>query len=190
MSRPPLGGPIAGLGAVKELSGRLAGFLQKLAAEDLMRATHLIQAATLCCAIAVAGVACNKNKQAAPDAQMSTGLQPRSQPVTVTGCLQKGTIAENTWVLISDAAAAGTTGRAPTYQLTGAHTDSLGKNVGQRVEVSGIVQAEQEVASNSGTVPENRAKGTSGTPTVQTKTDVDIRRLEVTSVKPTGDRCQ
>jgi hypothetical protein len=155
-----------------------------------MRATYLIKAATLCCAIAVAGVACNKNKQTTPDAQMSTGLQPRAQPVTVTGCLQKGTIAENTWVLISDAASAGTTGRAPTYQLTGGNTSALRDNVGQRVEVSGTVQAEQEIASNSGTIPENRAKGTSGTPTVQTKTDVDIRRMEVTSVKPTGDRCQ
>ena len=155
-----------------------------------MRATHLINTTILCGAIALAGVACNKNKQAAPDAQVSTGLQPRSQPVTVTGCLQQGTIADNTWVLIGDAPAAGTTGRAPTYQLTGANTDSLRNSAGQRVEVSGTVQAEQEVASNSGTIPEKPAKGTSGTPTVQTKTDVDIRRLEVTSVKPTGNPCK
>jgi len=162
-----------------------------LAAEDdLMRATHLIKTATLCCAIALAGVACNRNKQGAPDAQMSTGLQPRAEPVKVTGCLQKGTLAENTWVLISDAPAAGATGRAPTYQLIGGNTDSLSDKVGQRVEVTGTVQAEQEVASNSGTIPEKPAKGTSGTPTVQTKTDVDIRRLVVTNVTPTGDRCQ
>jgi hypothetical protein len=155
-----------------------------------MEATHLIKAATLCCALALVGIGCNKNKQTTPDLQTSTGVQPRAQAVTVTGCLQKGTIAENTWVLIGDAPSAGTTGRAPTYQLTGGDAAALRANVGQRVEVSGTVRAEQEVASTSGAIPESRAKGTAGTPTVETKTDVDIRRLEVSAVKATGNRCQ
>jgi hypothetical protein len=46
------------------------------------------------------------------------------------------------------------------------------------------------VASSGEKVPESRARGTSGTPSVETKTDVDIRRLDVSALKPTGNRCQ
>jgi hypothetical protein len=157
-----------------------------------MQATHLIKAATLCCALALVGAACNtkSNQQTTPDLQTSTGQQPRAQAVNITGCLKNGTIAENTWVLITDASAAGTAAPAPTYQLMGADAAALRNSVGQRVEVSGTVRAEQQVAATSGTIPEKPAKGTSGTPTVQTKTDVDIKQLDVTALKPLGDRCQ
>ena len=157
-----------------------------------MRATYLIKAATLFSALAVVSGACNsnKNKQTTPDLQTSTGEQPRAQAVTVTGCVRAGTLAENTWVLITDPSGAATAGQTPTYQLVGGDATALRNTVGQRVEVSGTVEAEQQVATSSGAIPESRAKGTSGTPTVETKTTVDIRRLDVTSVKPTGDRCQ
>ncbi|HEY2904271.1 MAG TPA: hypothetical protein VGJ29_00110 [Vicinamibacterales bacterium] len=157
-----------------------------------MSATHLIKAATLFGALALISGACNsnKNRQTTPDMQTSTGEQPRAQAITVTGCLRTGTLAENTWVLISDPTSATTTGQAPTYQLMGGDAAALRNNVGQRVEVSGTVESEQQVATSSGVVPENRAKGTSGTPTVETQTNVDIKRLDVTAVNPTGDRCQ
>ncbi len=157
-----------------------------------MRATHLIKAATLFSALALVTGGCNsnKNRQTTPDAQTSTGEQPRAQAITVSGCLRTGTLAENTWVLIGDATGAATTGQVPTYQLIGGDAAAFRNNVGQRVEVSGTVEAEQQVATSSGAIPENRAKGTSGTPTVETKTNVDIKRLDVTTVKPTGDRCQ
>src|SRR3954471_3722948 len=103
-----------------------------------MQTTHLIKATALCCAFAFVG-ACNKNKQTTPDLQTSTGEQPRAQAVTVTGCLQKGTFAENTWVLTSEPDAAGTTGRAATYQLIGGDAATLRDKVGQRIEVSGTV---------------------------------------------------
>jgi hypothetical protein len=34
------------------------------------------------------------------------------------------------------------------------------------------------------------AKGTSGTPTVETRTDLDVRRVDATSLKPIGAACQ
>ncbi len=157
-----------------------------------MRATHLIKTAILFSALAIVSAACSssKNRQTTPDAQTTTGEQPRAQAITVTGCLRTGTLAENTFVLISEPTGAATTGQAPTYQLLGGDSTALRDNVGKQVQVSGTVEAEQQVATSSGAIPENRAKGTSGTPTVETKTNVDIKRLDVSGLKATGDRCQ
>jgi hypothetical protein len=168
----------------------MAAFLQSgVSGGSFMQRTHLIKATILCSAVMLVSGACNKNRQTTPDLQTSTGEQPRAQSVTVTGCLRSGTLADNTWVLISDAAT-DAAGEAPTYQLIGGDEAALRNSAGQRVEVSGTVEAEQQVATSSGTVPESRAKGTSGTPTVETKTAVDIKRLDVAGLKPTGDRCQ
>jgi hypothetical protein len=69
---------------------------------------------------------------------------------------------------------------------------NLRDHIGQQVEVSGVVRSEQEMASASPSRPaaNDAATGTSGTPTVQTRTQLQVRQLEVNSVKPAGGKCE
>jgi hypothetical protein len=46
------------------------------------------------------------------------------------------------------------------------------------------------VASKGVATEQKPAKGTSGTPTVDTRTELDMKRLDVTTVTPTGGRCE
>jgi len=59
---------------------------------------------------------------------------------------------------------------------------------GQDVEVSGTLLTRQTVAT-SGKDEAQPAKGVVGTPTVETRSELEVRRLEVESVKATGNRC-
>jgi hypothetical protein len=130
--------------------------------------------------------ACNR-KATAPELQTTTGLQPRMEPMTVTGCLRSG-VGESTFVLM--VSQAGGAGETATFQLTGPERLNLREYIGQTVEVSGTLRAEKQVTSSGGAVEQKPAKGTGGTPVVETKSEVDIKRLDVTSVKPTGNRCE
>ena len=135
-------------------------------------------------ALAIAGSACNRNT-AVPELQRTTGLQARMEPVTVVGCLRAG-LADNTFVLIAPAADPGST--SATYQLIGQDV-TLRDYVGQQVEVSGTLRAEEEVGTSGAAVGEKPAKGTEATPTIDTKTELDVRHMIVSSVKPSGERC-
>jgi hypothetical protein len=107
-------------------------------------------------------------------------------PTTVTGCLRSGN-AEDTFVLttkVPDSA------NAATYNLNANAQVNLRQYIGQEVEVSGTTRSEQQVTSSSGATPQKPVKGTSGTPTVETKTEVDVRQLDVNSVRPTGQKCE
>jgi len=150
-----------------------------------MRHDRRIWKAVTVAALAMAMGACNR-KTAAPELQTTTSAQPRMEPMTVTGCLKSG-VAENTFVLM--ASQAGGSGETATFQLTGPERLNLREYVGQKVEVSGTVRAETEVTSSGGAVEQKPAKGTAGTPVVETKSEIDIKRLTVDSVKPTGSRC-
>jgi hypothetical protein len=56
--------------------------------------------------------------------------------------------------------------------------------------VTGTIVSGQVATSQGATLPaEDRAKGTSGTPTVQSTTKIDLKRLQVTSVTPVGGDC-
>jgi hypothetical protein len=135
-------------------------------------------------ALTMAATACNRNT-AVPEAQRTTGVQPRMESTTVAGCLRSG-LAENTFVLTAEAPSSDI--KTATYQLTGNNVN-LRDYVGQQVEVSGTVRAEQEIATSGVTTAEKPAKGVDGTPTVQTKTDLDVRQMTVSAVKPSGGRC-
>ena len=148
---------------------------------------RLIPITTMACAAVLAFSACNR-KPAAPELQTTTGVQPRAESVSLTGCLQRGVIADDTFVLlVSQTAGNGTTA---TYQLTARPELNLRDHVGEQIEVSGTLRSEQEFTSAAGAVKEQPAKGTSGTPTVETKSDVNVRRLDAQSVRPLGSRCQ
>ena len=135
-------------------------------------------------AAAIAG-ACTSDANRAPERQTKTAEQPMNQPATVTGCL-RASMAENTFVL-HEARTAGALGTV-NYELIGTPGVELRSYAGQEVEIMGTLRSQQVVAS-SGTTAETTPAGTAGTPAVKTRSEVDVRRLEVTSVKPTGKTC-
>jgi hypothetical protein len=132
--------------------------------------------------LAMTGAACKRNTPA-PEMQTTT-VQPQSEPAKATGCLRAG-MAENTFVLIT--AAAGPENKSTTYQLTG-HDVALRDYVGQQVEVSGTVQAKEQVASE-GVAVEGKPTGTGGTPTVETTTQLEVKQMAVNAVTPMGGSC-
>jgi hypothetical protein len=149
--------------------------------------TDLVKAVLLATCVAGVAGACNSgNGTKMPEKQTQSAVQPRNDAVTVSGCLRAGE-AENTFVL--NAAKTQGAMETATYQLMGAETDRLRQHVGEQVEVSGMLRSEQEVASVGTTLHEKPAKGTSGTPMVKTKSEVDVKSLVVESVKPTGQKC-
>lgn len=125
--------------------------------------------------------------QTVSQAQSQTA-QATNQPVTVTGCLKAGA-AENTYVL-SAARTAGSQDSA-TYELEGNPSTSFQDHVGQRVEVTGTMESQQELAARTKSVAEeeDRPTGTSGTPTVETKAEIDVRRLSVSEIRPLAEKC-
>jgi hypothetical protein len=152
-----------------------------------VRNERLFQTAIVLGSLVLMMGAC-KREAAAPELQTTRGEQARMQPISVTGCLRGG-LADNTYVLMASQTTGGATDTA-TYQLTARDEDSLRQYVGQKVQVAGTLRTEQEVASNGVATEQKPAKGTSGTPTVDTKTEVDVKRLDVTTITPTGSRCE
>ena len=152
-----------------------------------MQRGRLIRTTALAAGMALALCACNRQKSVAPELQTTSGEKPRGQQTTVTGCLKSG-LAENTFVLTAskDEGAIETA----TYQLAGPERLGLRNYIGQKVEVAGTLQSEQEVTSLGQPTEQKPAKGTSGTPTVETKSEIDIKRLSVSTVTPTGARCE
>jgi hypothetical protein len=125
--------------------------------------------------------------QTVSQAQSQTA-QTTNQPVTVSGCLKSGA-SENTYVL-SAARTAGSQDTA-TYELQGSPSTNFQEHVGQRVEVSGTIESQQEFAARTKSVAgeEDRPTGTSGTPTVVTKAEIDIRRLSVSEIRSLAEKC-
>ena len=141
----------------------------------------------LCVTIAVGACKPADEKMAtATDVQTQTAQQG-NMAVTVIGCLKAGQ-ADDMLVLTTARTEGG--GEAATYQLVGDQTASLREQIGRRVEVSGMVQAQQEMASRTTARPEDRPTGTSGTPTVQTRTEIEIKRLQVKSAKSLEEKCE
>ena len=59
------------------------------------------------------------------------------------------------------------------------------------MRVTGTVTSGAQVAERSmPQVAQEKPKATTGTPVVQTQTDVQIKRLAVSSVTPQGRKCQ
>jgi hypothetical protein len=136
-------------------------------------------------ALVVPSVGCNRGEKTAPVSETQTQSPARAanQPTTVTGCLRAGEAAD-TFVLTT----AGTD--VATYNLLGREGVNLADHVGHQVEVNGILTAQQQMTSRAQAPADDRATGTSGTPTVATRTNVDIRQLEVNTVRATGQDCK
>jgi hypothetical protein len=120
-----------------------------------------------------------------PDTEVATGDQPNNHFLVVTGCLRPA-INGSTFVLTTSKSEGDA--EAATYELLDKPSVALSGHAGEQVEVSGTLVAENVVASE-GRVAEKPAKGTSGTPEVETRAQIDVRKLDVTAVKPTGIKC-
>lgn len=150
-----------------------------------------VGAAVTAAVLAMGGAACSRGGQKVDKTPMET--ETASQPAnagpmttTVTGCLRAGD-ASDTYVLTA-ARTAGATDTA-TYHLVGADAARLRDHIGERVQVSGTAVPQEQVTSSATPQQEPRAQGTTGTPTVTTQTDVQVRQLRVDSVAPQGDKC-
>jgi hypothetical protein len=139
---------------------------------------------------AVSTAACNRAAEnEAPTAQMKAETPPQAvnQPATLTGCLRAGEAAD-TYVLTTSQTADG--GPSTTYQLAASQGINLANEIGKRVEVNGVITTQQRSATFSPAAPAGETPtGTGGTPRVETRTQLDIKRLEVSGIKPLADRC-
>ena len=133
---------------------------------------------------------CGRDEAQVPAATSQTATSRETNtPTTVTGCLRAGDAA-NTFVLTTAETAGGA--RAATYQLTNGSNVNLEEHVGRRVEVSGIVEAQSQIATREASQPADNATGTAGkpgTPTVQTGTQLSIQKMDVKSIRSAGGDC-
>jgi hypothetical protein len=146
-----------------------------------------------CLAAALLGLcaACGGGEEVpALEQQSTTAPQATSMPERVQGCLGAGE-AEGTYVLTAGAIDTGAD--AATYQLMG-QTDALADHIGRRVEVTGTIVSEQVAQSRGPAMPaeardEAEPTGTSGRATVQSHTEIELKRLQVSSVTPIDADC-
>ena len=141
--------------------------------------------------IAVAAPGCRRSEPSPPPAEVrSTAVQPANQPTTIKGCLKAGD-APDTFV-VTAAKTEGSTETA-TYNLVGSAGVNLADHIGRPVEVSGVIKQAQELATRDRVEPTQPAatSGSAGKPVVETRTEVDIKRLEVSSIKRmSNDHCE
>ena len=150
---------------------------------------HSRQAITALFIAAAAAGACGRDEPQVPPAQVQTqSVQKPNVPTLVTGCLRAGE-ATDTFVLTTAQSVDGST--PATYQLHGSAGVNLADHVGKRIEVNGVLREQAQIATREPSqAAEDKAKGTSGTPAVQTTTQVAIRQLDVTAVKQAGGDCE
>ncbi|OFW04651.1 MAG: hypothetical protein A3H96_09700 [Acidobacteria bacterium RIFCSPLOWO2_02_FULL_67_36] len=154
----------------------------------MRKAVVVLTVATL---IAVGSGACRRTeKKTAPVAEIQTQsqAQPVNQPTTVIGCLRAGE-ASDTFVLTTGA---DDRNQTATYQLAGAGDIKLADHVGERIEVSGVVTEQQVIGTVASGPARQKTTGTSGganAPRVETTTELNIRRMDVSAIRPLGGRC-
>jgi hypothetical protein len=153
--------------------------------------TALLTAALLTSALASG--ACNRGaEETTPvaETQTQTPVQHLDTPVSVTGCLRGGE-ARETFVLT--ASREDEPGRPVTYALNfepGTATEDLRDHVGEQVAIEGVVRAQQSMSGYSPAAPAaGEPVGTAGEATVTTQTELAVRQLQVTDLRPLGEPC-
>jgi hypothetical protein len=157
----------------------------------------------LCLSLAVTAGACGRSEESPrADAQQSAGAQKGSDrdQIEVTGCLtgnrdnNQFVLTANTTALSSVANRAGA-GEAETfhYQLVGGN--DLQGYVGKEVVVKGSVEGKGKdvnMESKDRTDTSAKASGEGATPVVKSTEEIEmqVERLNVVSVAPTGANCQ
>lgn len=143
---------------------------------------------TAVAAAMAACVACGGNGEEVPalETQAVSAPQETEMPRTLRGCLGAGGT-ENSYVLLADADDTGAD--AATYNLEG-ELGSLAEHIGRRVEVSGTIVSSQVVRSSGALMDaEEKPEGTSGTPMVQSESEVEVKRMQVDSLTPVDADC-
>lgn len=141
------------------------------------------------CAIVVAAASfgCRREQPAqVAESQTQSPVIAANVPATLNGCLRAGEAAD-TFVLL-------TTGiQGATYQLVPDEGIDLREHVGHLISLDGIVREQQQTTSTA-TSPaqaaDKSAVGTTGAPTVSTRTELDVKRFEVRAVKSVGNYCK
>jgi hypothetical protein len=171
-------------------------------AEDVMRRTGLF--AGLILTLAIGSTACGRNADERARAQEAAlAADPaKGENVTITGCLTAAAdrsafvVSADRNALTSGALYANS-GETPTYtyELTG-NTASLGAHVNQQVEVTGQLDEDRKdqakVDDEDVTKhPEVQSGKDKVSPAIETDTEmnINVRRLTVESVRPTGRGC-
>ena len=143
---------------------------------------------TAAAAALAACVACGGTGEEVPalEGQSVTAERDTELPRIIQGCLGAGGT-ENSYVLMADADDTGAD--AATYNLEG-ELGSLAEHIGRRVEVRGTVVSSQ-VARARGPLmdAEEQPEGTSGTPMVRAKSEVELKELQVDSLTPIDAEC-
>ena len=137
-------------------------------------------------------VACGggEDKEAPPATTQTQASRQPNTPTTVTGCLRAGDAA-NTFVLTTSQTVDGSP--PATYELAGQAGVNLQDHIGSRIQVTGVVDSQSQIATSEAPRPADNATGTAGspgTPTVQTGTRLNVQRLNVTSVTRAEGECQ
>ncbi len=142
------------------------------------------------------------NKPYTKPPQTSAPQAPGKQTVIVTGCVSQGsgpgsyvlTASQDPLASQMSQHVSGTV-PTPTYQLVGRTSDLQGL-VGHRVEVKGTTERQPEKTVDTGKEEKTqppRAEGTSGkspTVTTQTKEKVELRRLDVQTLRSVEGACR
>ena len=139
-------------------------------------------------AVLAACVGCGGNGEEVPPLEQQSVSAPQETelPRIVRGCLGAGETS-GTYVLMASADDTGAD--AATYELEG-ESGSLAEHIGRRVEVRGTVVSSQVARSRGALMDaDEQATGTAGTPMVQSKTEVEVKRLQVESVTPVDADC-
>lgn len=138
--------------------------------------------------VLAACIGCGGSGEEVPalETQSMTPPQAAATPERVQGCLRAG---ETAGTFVLTAGAVDTQMTAATYELVNP-PDGLREHVGRRVEVTGTVVQEQTARSEGAPLPAgDQVKGTAGTPTVQSTTKVEVKRLQVSGVTPVDGAC-
>ena len=73
--------------------------------------------------------------------------------------------------------------------LVGDETAKLREHIGRRVEVDGTVQAQQETASRTTARPKSGRPARAERRRCRFQTEIEIKRLWVSSAKPLDEKC-
>ncbi len=129
---------------------------------------------------------------AAGTAACGRGAEDVAAPIVQTGCLT-GSNGEFALTTLESGAEAQPRATTETFQLVG-NEDELRQHVGKQVRIAGEAEPPSIVEARETSPPEPTATSGEGEPkpqvSTQAQTRLEVSRLRVTSVTPTGDTCE
>jgi hypothetical protein len=135
-------------------------------------------------AVTAASVGCSREQPAqVAESQTQSPVIATNAPATLNGCLRAGEAAD-TFVLTTSGL------QAATYHLVPDEGIDLREHVGREIQVDGVIRTQQQTTATASSPADPNAVGTAGQPAVATRTELDVNRFEVSSVKSVGQGCK